>query len=968
MISKSKPSYGKLAQKVEQLEQQVATLEGMLNPNIDYKLAESEEKYRLLYESAGLGIGYYSTNGQVIGFNETAACNMGGKPEDFCGKHLYELFPKKQAEEYFRRINAAIVSKEPISYQDEVVLPSRTFWFLSTYTRVVRPHGEVIGVQIISQDISEQKKAEQDLRASEKKYRLYFEHAPIGYQSLDSKGNILEVNNAWLELLGYKQNEVVGQGFGDFLHLHQKEAFQRLLPENIQKPGIIQDLEILLRGKQGKYITTEFTVNFEFDALGDFLRTHCVFRDISERKAAQGALNEKLKQINLINANIPNVIWKTDIDEKGNFINGYISEIVDEFLKLEKGTINNSWHKYVEYIEPEFIPYAMEQIKKGSSAPGTFVSLEYQVKKGNGETAWFSSKGQALFENNKLTIYGSTIDISARKKSEQQILQATEKLKNQNLELIKAKNIAQESEARFKALHNASFGGIAIHDKGIILDCNLGLSTISGYSHAELIGMDGLTLLSPEDREKVMANILSEYEKPYEAEGIRKNGERYPLRLEARMIPYKGKVARTVEFRDISESKKAENELLIAKERAEESDRLKSAFLANMSHEIRTPMNGILGFANLLKEPNLTGEQQLKYVGIIEKSGERMLNIINDLIDISKIEAGQMEVVLTETNIREQCEYLFTFFKPEVEGKGMQLSFNKSLPASEIILNTDREKVYAVLINLIKNAVKYSEKGTIEFGVSTSSTSSLIESTTKLKKDTGPAATEPADTEPAEVEVEFYVKDTGIGIAKDRQEAIFERFIQADIANKNAYQGAGLGLSISKAYVEMLGGKIWVESELGIGSTFYFTLPLQTEIPKENSVKKEILPPAEVGSVNKLKILIVDDDETSEDLLSIAVEKIGSEILHARTGIEAVTACRDNPDIDLVLMDIAMPGMNGYEATREIREFNKDVIIIAQTAYALQGDKEKALKAGCNDYISKPIDKLKLHALIRKHI
>ena len=371
-----------------------------------------------------------------------------------------------------------------------------------------------------------------------------------------------------------------------------------------------------------------------------------------------------------------------------------------------------------------------------------------------------------------------------------------------------------------------------------------------------------------------------------------------------------------------------------------------------MSHEIRTPMNGILGFADLLKEPNLTGKKQQKYIGIIEKSGERMLNIINDLIDISKIEAGQMEVLLTETNIREQSEYLFTFFKPEVERKGMQFSFKSSLPASEAVLITDREKVYAILTNLIKNAIKYSEKGAIEFGVSISSTSSLTESTTKLKKDTSTTLSG---------EVEFYVKDTGIGIAKDRQEAIFERFIQADIEDKMARQGAGLGLSISRAYAEMLGGKIWVESELGIGSTFYFTLPLQTETIIESSVKKEDLIPAEVNPMKKLKILIVDDDETSEELLSIAVRKIGSGIMSARSGIEAVTACRDNPDIDLILMDIAMPGMDGYEATRQIRKFNKDVVIIAQTAYALQGDKEKALAAGCDDYVAKPIkaDELK---------
>ena len=211
--------------------------------------------------------------------------------------------------------------------------------------------------------------------------------------------------------------------------------------------------------------------------------------------------------------------------------------------------------------------------------------------------------------------------------------------------------------------------------------------------------------------------------------------------------------------------------------------------------------------------------------------------------------------------------------------------------------------------------------------------------------------------------LEFYVKDTGIGIPNDRQSAIFERFIQADITDKMALQGAGLGLSISKAYVEMLGGNIWVESQEGIGSTFYFTLPYNTL-----SEEKKVAPAHdEENKTKNLKILIAEDDETSEMLLTIDVEIFGKEILNARNGFEAVDIYRNNPDTDLILMDIQMPVMNGYDATRKIRQFNKDVVIIAQTAFRLSGDREKAIAAGCNDYITKPIKKADLHALIQKH-
>jgi PAS domain S-box-containing protein len=389
---------------------------------------------------------------------------------------------------------------------------------------------------------------------------------------------------------------------------------------------------------------------------------------------------------------------------------------------------------------------------------------------------------------------------------------------------------------------------------------------------------------------------------------------------------------------DIEELKRSEAELIIAKEHAEESDHLKSAFLANMSHEIRTPMNGILGFASLLKEPNLTGEEQQKYIRIIEKSGARMLNIINDIVDISKIEAGLMEVNLKESNINDQIENIFNFFIPEVERKRIQLSFKTTLPAKDAVIATDREKIYSILTNLVKNSIKYTFEGSIEFGY-----------------------------EKKGEYLEFFVKDTGIGIAKNRQEAIFERFVQADIEDPKALQGAGLGLSITKAYVEMLGGVIWVKSVEGIGSTFYFTIPFITEKQTQSNITKVVSAEDKEVQINNLKLLLVEDDETSDFLITTMLKKNNHEVLHVKTGIEAIEACRNNPDIDLVLMDIRMPNINGYEATRQIRQFNKDVIIIAQTAYGLSGDRQKAIDSGCNEYLSKPIDKDDLLRFMQKY-
>ena len=453
-------------------------------------------------------------------------------------------------------------------------------------------------------------------------------------------------------------------------------------------------------------------------------------------------------------------------------------------------------------------------------------------------------------------------------------------------------------------------------------------------------------LLHPDDKERTLALLYKHLKKEtpfYQAEfRLKCKDGRYKwifargkAIFDKNGVPYRIAGSHT----DNSARKLMEERLIKAKEKAEESDRLKSAFLANMSHEIRTSMNGILGFASLLNEPNLSGESQKKYIKFIEKSGLRMLEIINNIISISKIEAGIVEVNNTEFNINEQQKNLYNFFKPEVEKKKIDFLFKPSLPLKHSIIKTDKDKFLSILTNLIKNALIFTKKGSIEFGYN-------------LKENF----------------LEFYIKDTGIGIKKNRQEVIFERFIQADIENKMARQGAGLGLSISKAYVELLGGKIWVKSETGKGSVFYFTIPFNNVKVNMEDKTRDVSDSEIENKIKQLNILLVDDDEISGLLINAMFEKTNCNILQAKNGIEAVDLCKKNPDIDLILMDIRMPEMDGYEATRQIRKFNKDVVIISQTAFALSGDKEKSIEAGCNEYITKPLIKDKLFALIKKTI
>ena len=650
--------------------------------------------------------------------------------------------------------------------------------------------------------------------------------------------------------------------------------------------------------------------------------------DANEKKALKIA-EETLRKNESIQrklvANIGDVI--IIIDKNG--INSYTSPNIENLFGWKPE--EQIGKRTEDLIHPDDLKIAKKFETKISKKHGEKGTLEVRYKRKDGSYVWTEiTMVNLILDPDIRGILGNYHDISERKKSEES--------------LINLKTAIDKSKV-----------SVVITDKaGKIEYVNPFFTETTGYTLSECVGQTPGVLNSgyhSSEYYKVLWETIKSGE-TWEGEfyNRKKNGELYwENAIISPVENDKGEITHFVAVKtDITEVKKINQELLQAKIHAEESDRLKSAFLANMSHEIRTPMNGILGFAELLKEPDLSGEQQKYFISIIEKSGARMLNIINDIVDISKIESGQMKLENRETNINEQLDYIYNFFMPEVEAKGISFSLKTALPVNEVNIFTDSEKIYAILTNLVKNAIKYTNEGSIEFGY-------VVKNETKAPgKKTGS-------------EIEFYVKDSGIGIPEDRRDAIFERFIQADILDKMARQGAGLGLAITKAYVEMLGGKIWVESELGKGSTFYFTIPFSPVTGKAHRQKFQNNQKSEDVQIRKRKIMIVEDDQSSYELLSIEIGKYCSEILIAKTGNEAIEIFRNNPDIDLIFMDIQLPEISGYEVTWQIRQFNKEVIIIALTAFALSGDRNKALDAGCNDYMSKPLLKSELIKLIKKY-
>ncbi len=388
---------------------------------------------------------------------------------------------------------------------------------------------------------------------------------------------------------------------------------------------------------------------------------------------------------------------------------------------------------------------------------------------------------------------------------------------------------------------------------------------------------------------------------------------------------------------DITENKRYQEELEIALKRAEENDQLKNAFLNNLSHEIRTPMNSIIGFSSLLAERDLAAEKRNKFVKVIQANGNQLLRIIDDILDIAKIETNQVKIYPEKFALNKVLDTVKSMMENSImsSGRNIGVEIIKDFPDGKDMIETDKTRLIQILMNLTSNAIRFTEEGTIKAG--------YTEEHGFLK---------------------FFVADTGIGIPSDKQKIIFDRFRQAEDDTAQWFGGNGLGLSISKGLVNLMGGKIWLASSPGEGTTFYFTLPL-----KDTKHHEIISKPAPESKAYQGKtILIAEDIEGSFELLKEYLKDTGIHSLWAENGMEAVKKVRLEKKIDLILMDIRMPVMNGYEAAKIIKEMHPEIPIIAQTAYAHTGDREKCQQAGCEDYLTKPVNRNSLMKLLDKYL
>lgn len=881
----------------------------------NWELNENKNKY--CFEQNPMPMWIYNLDTLAfLEINDAAVQHYGYSRYEFLKMHLTDIYPIEDVEKLQRAVT-----------DTTKIFDNAGQW------RHIKKNGDIIYVEIISHsieydsvkarlvltnDVTEQRHTQEQLR----KLSLAVQQNPASILITDVNGSIEYVNPKFSILTGYEPHEVIGKNprilKSGATSSKEYDNLWQTITSGREWQGEFQNCK-----KNGEIYIESASISPIADEYGSITHFIAVKEDITEKKHAEKLIKTLSRAIEQSPVSTIITNEKGKIEYVNTKFTSFMQYPIDQVMGRNPRIFNP------QHSSAEDFKFMWDTLQAGMQWSG-----EHQNRKKDGTFFWENVIISPLMDNQgRISNYILIMeDISEKKKMLD--------------DLIIAKEKAEVSEEIFSQFMKHSPIYVFFKDENIrpILLSN-NYEKMLGLPLHEMIGKTMFELF-PSDLAKSMVEddlkILNEnkvYEIEEELEGRYYTTIKFPIHLHGKPRFLAGFTI------DISERKNAEillreknEELIRSKDKTEESDRLKTAFLANMSHEIRTPMNGILGFTELLKTPKLSGDQQQEFIDLIKKSGDRLLNIINNIIDISKIEAGQVDLSLSVTDINEQIRFIHSFFRSEAEQKRLQISYVLSLPNDRATIHTDSEKIYAILTNLVKNALKFTKKGFVTIGY-------------ELKKDY----------------LEFYVRDTGPGISHDQTQFIFERFRRGNESLARNHEGAGLGLSITKAYVEIMGGKIWVESVLGVGSTFYFTIPYTIGTKAINKNHNTCQVNNNTEPIRKLKILIVEDDDLSAMLISEAVRNFSIEIILAGNGVEAIDSIQKFPDIDLILMDISMPVMDGLEATRRIRLFNKNVIIIAQTAFGLKGDREKAIEAGCNAHISKPIKKADLAVLINNN-
>ncbi|WP_372746361.1 PAS domain S-box protein [Lutibacter sp.] len=934
------------------------------------KAEESELLFKSLVKQAGDAMYLADFEGNIIEVNDKAVQNSGYSRTELLTMNA------KNLEAEFNKLNKNKSVWNKLSSKKQVTIE----------TLHKRKNGSIFPVEIniaalkigdkklllgFARDISERKKISEELKL----LSTAVSQSGNSIVITDKFGKIEFVNPKFTEVTGYSSKEVIGKTPNVFKSKTHSDIFYKTLWDTILSgknwKGIFQN-----KTKKGKLIWEQATITPIKNEQGIITNFLAIKEDITEQKQSEIDLKEAYVKIQESEDYLKRILetanegfWMIstngvtiDVNIKMCSILGYKK---DEFVKKS----------IFDFVDEKNKLLFLEQMTLRDKGLSTSYEIELIKKNGKKAVCLFNTSPVYDDNNTRKASFALVTDVTKLKVASNKLKSRNHELSELSVELFKSNKKLKELSSRFINLFEESPISILEEDFSEVIECihqkKSETNDFKKYLDENLdfvkhctnkikilnVNSASLNLFGVKDKDELtnhlrktnnensyealkkefLAIANGETEFKTEAQFINTNGEGIYAYVKLAIINENGKAIATII--DITNLKNTESQLILAKEKAEESNRLKTEFLNNMSHEIRTPMNGILGFSELLNNTELSPAKRNYYVSIIQNSGNQLLHVIDDIIEISRLGTKQVKVVENKVCLNDLLLELFSVFDLKAKENGIPLYIKNQLSDCESTIYTDKGKLQKIISNLLENALKFTNKGYVTFGYN------LVGET-----------------------IEIFVKDTGIGIKPEKQSIIFERFSQEEKDVSRNASGLGLGLSIAKENTSLIGGTISVESEKWEGSTFWLKIPYKRV---DNPNMKKDLCLNEVNSKQKYKVLVAEDEEVNYLFIEIILlDKIqlNCEIIHAKDGKEAVELCEINEDIDFVLMDINMPIMNGYEATKRIKEMRPQLPVIAQTAYSTPEDKEKAFASGCNDFISKPLNKDALKTIIESHL
>ena len=931
---------------------------------LNIALSESRQQLKAFIEGALTPTLLFNIRGELVSASKTWETMWAVQevPED----HPYNILNDDQLKDagIMPLIQQAFAGKVPegveIFYDpSQSSLDGRPRW-ISAKAYPLKDHNDSVNfVVVVMEDITDHKKIKEEVIRNNEILKSFMDSVLEALVIYDNELNFIEINKVALRQVNLTREEIIGKNITEIIpNIKSSNRYKKYL--EVIKTGIPFTEEMDNHPfAPGKIISINaFRVN---NGMGitttDITNTRKTI--IKERELKHELEILKDSAMDLVELNHDDDMFSVMAKKLSSISQDAFVMIIMRDLKIRKAVIKGVYGKpktiqfvnnvigygligkkfpYLENQELlktgklERIEQGLHEITGGKIPLKICQTIETTLKVKDIYTAGFTSKGN---------LYGNAVIIT-KKGIPGLNLHLIEAYINQisiAIHRYRSEQAFRDSEKRFKVTFAMSPDSVNVNrlEDGIYVDVNQGFTDITGYNRKDVIGYSSVEKniwANPGDRQLMVKELKEKGNvKNMEVVFNTKDGKQKVGLMSAHIFKKEGVDHIISIIRDITDRKEYQEKLEDARKRAEESDRLKTAFLANISHEVRTPMNAILGFSDMLMNTNINESNKNDYIKLINKSSHNLLNIINDIIDFSMIETGQLQVFKNVCSVNGILDDLLATFNQhkQIEGKGhLELFLSKTLKRQYDFIISDEERIKQIMTNLIGNAIKYTEEGKIYFGC-------------ELKNGGGKSNM-----------LEFYVEDSGIGIHQDNHAVIFERFRQLDDSNTRRYGGNGLGLSISKQIANLLDGDIRLKSEPGEGSTFYFSIPFTvSDKPWHEEEKQNIIGAHDWSDKS---IIVAEDVMSNFYLIKSMLEDTAVKVSWAKNGKEVLEILKHNPAFDLILMDVRMPIMNGYEATGEIRKFNKSIPIVALSANALQGDVERSLKHGCNDHISKPVN------------